>query len=264
MGATPPQRSRRPRPDRRQPGPGRVLRPDLDPGHAGPGGLDAPPGPGSAGQAAGRVVHRRVVLGHRVRRAGHRAARPRHRPRPVPRYRHPPRWRPGGPAGRGEVPGPPVRRRHVRRHRTLRPGHLQRAEAGKRAERRRGAAVRHRRADRRGGDQPDHRPGPPRQAGRGRVVPAAGQAESLARTARARPGRVEHRQAALRVRRPAVPPPRPGQSRPGRRQNPPGPGPGPRPGSGADLHLASCRQSRDRRHHQPAERRPRRLPAAPG
>lgn len=44
---------------------------------------------GGAGQAAGRVVHRGVVLGHRVRRAGPRAARPRHRARPVPRDRHP-------------------------------------------------------------------------------------------------------------------------------------------------------------------------------
>ena len=42
------------------------------------------------------------------------------------------------------VPDAPVRRRDVRGHRAVRPGHLQRAEAGKAAGRRRGPAVRHR------------------------------------------------------------------------------------------------------------------------
>ena len=111
-------------------GAGRVHRPDLHPGHAGPGSVAAPPGPRGAGQAARRVVHRRLLLGHRIRRPGPGAARPRHRARAVPRHRHPPRWRAGRPAGRSRQPPPPVRRGDVRGHRAVRPGHVQRAEAG--------------------------------------------------------------------------------------------------------------------------------------
>jgi hypothetical protein len=39
---------------------------------------------------ARRMVHRRLVLGHRIGRAGPGAARPRHRARAVPGHRHPP------------------------------------------------------------------------------------------------------------------------------------------------------------------------------
>ena len=75
--------------------------------------------------------------------------------RPAPRARptgpftdagHPPRRRHGRPARRGRQPGPEIRRGHLRGHRTLRPGHLQRAEAGKETVPQRDPAVRHRRA----------------------------------------------------------------------------------------------------------------------
>ena len=46
---------------------------------------------------------------------------------------HPPRRRHGRPARRGRVPGPEVRRRGLRGHRAVRPGHLQRAETGEEA-----------------------------------------------------------------------------------------------------------------------------------
>ena len=94
------------------------------------------------------------------------------------------------------------------------------------------------------------------------MVPVPDQGESLERAPRARPGRVEHRPRPLRLHRRADPAPRPGQGRPGPHQDPPGSRPGARPGRGTDLHLAHRGQARHPRDHRPAQRRPRRLPAA--
>ena len=59
-----------------------------------------------------------------------------------------PRRRPGRPAGRSRRPGPEFAAVIVRRHRALRPGHLQRAQTGKGTVRPGHPAVRHRRAGR--------------------------------------------------------------------------------------------------------------------
>ena len=158
-------------------------------------------------------------------------------------------------------PDAPVRRGDLRGHRAVRPGHLQRAEAGEEAVPAGHPAVRHRRADRHRRRQRHHRPGPPGQAGRGGMVPAAAEGEDLEGPGRARPGRVEHRPRRLRVHRRPGAAPGPGQGQPGPDQDPPGPGPGPRPGRGADLHLAGRAQARHAHHRRPAERRPGPLPA---
>ena len=77
------------------------------------------------------LVHRRVVLGHRIRRPAHRGTRPRQRARAVRRHRHPPRRRTGRPARRSRRPRAPVRRGDLRGHRTVRPRHLLRAASSR-------------------------------------------------------------------------------------------------------------------------------------
>ena len=127
-------------------------------------------------------------------------------------------------------PGAAVRGGGVRGHRAVRPGRLQRAEAGEEAVPAGDPAVRHRRARRHRRRQRHHRPGPPGQAGRRGMAAAADQGENLERPGRALPGRLEHRPRPLRLPGRPDPAPRPGQSLPGPDQDPPGPGPasGPR------------------------------------
>ena len=118
------------------------------------------------------------------------------------------------------------------------------------------SAVRHRRADQRGGHERHHDPDPAGEAGHRGVVPVPVEGESLARVRAAHAGRVQHRRRPLRIPPRPDPAPQPGQGRPGPHQDPPGPRPGPRARRGADLHLAHRRQARRDHDHQPAERRP--------
>ena len=115
-------------------GAGRVPGPDLHPGDAGPAGLAEPAAPRRPGLAAARLVHRRLVLGRRVRRPGPGSTAAAARPGgPFAGAGHAPRRRHGRPARRGRQPRAPVRRGGVRGHRAVRPGHLQRAQTGKEA-----------------------------------------------------------------------------------------------------------------------------------
>ena len=209
-----------------------------------------------------RLVHRRRLLGHRVRR--HRPGTPQPGRRlagssPTPGCPATAAWPTCSPK---PPPRAPVRRRGLRGHRTVRPGHVQRPETGKGTLPAGHPAIRHRRARRHRRRQRHHRTGPPGQARRRGMVPAPVQGKDLERAGRAFPGRVEHRHPALRVRRRADPAPGPVQGRPGPHQIPAHPRPGPRPRHRADLHLADRGQARLPGHRRPAQRRPRRLPAA--
>ena len=144
-----------------------------------------------------------IDLEHRSQGDAHQAFAGR---RPAPRRRH------GRPARRGRLPRPPVRRRRVRGHRAVRPGHVQRAETGKGTVPPGNSPVRHRRARRHRRRQRHHRPGPPGQARGCGMVPAAIEGKGLERAGRAFPGRVEHRQPALRLPGRPHPAPRPVQS----------------------------------------------------
>jgi hypothetical protein len=77
----------------------------------------------------------------------------------------PPRRRHGRPAHRSQGPGPAFRRRGVRRHRAVRPRHLQRAETGKGTVRAGHPAIRHRRARQYRRHQRHHRTCPPGEQG---------------------------------------------------------------------------------------------------
>ena len=109
----------------------------------------------------------------------------------------------------------------VRGYRASAPGHVHLAETGKRT-----TAIRASRyspltspPDR--GDQCDHCSGPPDQAGRRGMVPAAAERQSLERAERTFPGRLEHRHCPLRLHRasgsrtPTRPRPPKGAPRPG-------------------------------------------------
>ena len=76
------------------------------------------------------------------------------------------------------------------------------------------------------------------------------------------PRRVEHRHPALRVSRRPHPAPRAVQGRPGPHQIPAHPRPRPRPRHRADVHLADRGQARLPGHRRPPQRRPRQLPPA--
>ena len=159
-------------------------------------------------------------------------------------------------------PRPEVRRRRMRGHRALRPGHVQRPETGKGTLPAGNPAIRHRRARRHRRRQRHHRIRPPGKARRRGMVPAAVEREDLERAGRALHGRVEHRHPGLRVRRRPDPAPGAVQGRPGPHQIPAHPRPGPRPGHRPHVHLADRGQARLPGHRRPAQRRPRRLPAA--
>ncbi len=201
-------------------GPGRVHRPDLHPGPARPPRVAEPAAPLGPAVAPARLVPGCRLLGYRVRRPRPGTAQPGpglegvHRRRAAPRRRH------GRPARRSRLPRPPVRRRGVRGHRAVRPGHVQRAETGKGTVPAGNTAVCHRRARRYRRRQRHHRPGKAGQAGRGGMVPAATEREDLERAGGAFTGRVEHRCPGLRVRRRADPAPGPVQGRPGPHQIP--------------------------------------------
>jgi hypothetical protein len=92
-----------------------------------------------------------------------------------------------------KAPLPPFRRRRVRRHRAIRPGHVQRAETGKGPVPRRHPAIRHRRARLHRRRQRHHGTRPQGEAGSGRMVPAATERKGVERAARTLPRRVEHR-----------------------------------------------------------------------
>ena len=145
------------------------------------------------------LVHRRRLLGRRVRRPGPGGPLPGGRLPAVHRRRDPPRRRPGRPARRSRQPGPEIRRGHLRGHRTLRPRHLQRAEAGKETVPQRDPAVRHRRARPHRRRQRHHRPGPADETRRRGMVPAPAEGENLERAGGAFPGRLEHRHRPLRI-----------------------------------------------------------------
>ena len=210
--------------------------------------------------AACGLVHRRLLLGRRIRRPGPGGPRPGAGLAGLHRRRDPPRRRHGRPAHRIRQGSPEIRRRHLRGHRTVRPRHLQRAEAGKETVPQRDPLVRDRRAGRHRRRECHHRAGAADEARRGGMVPAPAEGENLERPCRACPGRVEHRPGSLRVPRGPAAAPGAGQGQSGPHQDPARQRPGPRPGRGADLHLAGRGQARHADHRREAEHRPGPLP----
>ena len=212
------------------------------------------------------LVHRRLLLGHRVRRrwtSTHRGHGTAHEQFPdigIPRD--------GGLAdllAEAALTRPPVRRRHVRGHRTVRPGHVQRAASWKRSCPPPGCPLF-------ATDEPIDVAGMNATTVLVRRV-KQGVAEwyRLQIKEKAWKGLREHALAGWNIGTPPygytaqrVPHPVPVKAAQGAHQDPPCPGPRAAAAVAQIFTWRTEEQARDGRHHRPAERRPRRLPAAQG
>ena len=246
------------------PGPGGVPGPHVQRAAPGPDRVDAPAGPQVPRLAAPRLPDRGLLLGRGIGRGRPGRPGPQRHLASCRRRRHPPRRRHLRPAERSEIPHPRLRVRGLREHRALRPRHLQLPQTGTGTAGPGDPAVRHRRAVQRRRDQRHHHPGPPGQAGRGRMVPAPAQKRRLVRAERTLPGRVEPRQSPHRLHRGTPPAPQPDQGRRRAQQNPAGPRPRLRAGHRPDLPVAGNRTARQAHHPRPAGRQPAPVPAARG